>query len=400
MSTESAPRPSDHETPTAPAAPPPPAAQRPHRFSLLRGRAKPAAKAPAPPAPGARTEPDDALAQFASESHKHPPRTQGRLSLTPLLAILATMLALSEGAYIVWQLRGAAPPITGTLGIVSRPDGAELFVDGQPRGKAPVQLDLPAGRHELELRRGVVSRRESVEVTAGASTVHWFDLGPDPAGTGGEGTAAIELISDPPGARVSIDGRARGTTPLVLTDLTPGLHDVVLASGGTTVRRQVRLNPSTTAMLVTPIGPSAPPPPQQQAGWVRVESAVALDVYQDDRLIGTSAIDRIMLPAGSHTLRLVSRPLNYEARQTIEVTNGQTRVVRPELPTGTLSINALPWAEVWVNGERKGETPIGNLGVPIGQHDVVFRHPQFGEQRRSVTVTSGGIARVGVDLRR
>jgi hypothetical protein len=53
-----------------------------------------------------------------------------------------------------------------------------------------------------------------------------------------------------------------------------------------------------------------------------------------------------------------------------------------------------------VNGERKGETPIGNLGVPIGQHDVVFRHPQFGEQRRSVTVTSGGIARVGVDLRR
>lgn len=397
MTTESAPQQDDPAV--APAATPPTARQRPHRFSLLTGRTRPSPAATAAPAAPSSAEPVDALALFASEEAPKQPVTQQepRLSLMPFIAILAVAVAAAEMAYIVSHLRAVAPPTTGTLRVASRPDGAELYVDGHLRGTSPVQLSLPAGRHELELRRGVVTRRETVEIAAGTAAVHSFDIGPLRAGTGGEGTATIELISDPSGARVSIDGRARGTTPLVLTDLTPGVHEVVLASGATSVRRQVRLGASTTAVLLTPMGSAAPP---QQPGWARVESGVALDVYEDDRLIGTSAVDRIMLSAGSHTLRLVNRPLNYEGRQTVQITGGQTRVVKPELPNGTLSINALPWAEVLVNGERKGETPIGNLPVQIGQHEVVFRHPQLGEQRRSVTVTTGGVTRVGVDLRR
>jgi hypothetical protein len=194
---------------------------------------------------------------------------------------------------------------------------------------------------------------------------------------------------------VAIPTLARRVTEAI--DRTQG-RSMVLTSGGATVRRQVRLGVGTTAVLMAPT--TAPAAPPQQPGWVRVESGVALDVYEDDRLIGTSAVDRIMLRAGSHALRLVSRPLNFERNQTVQIAGGQTRVVKPDLPNGTLSINALPWAEVLVNGERKGETPIGNLAVSIGQHEVVFRHPQFGEQRRSVTVTTGGITRVGVDLRR
>jgi hypothetical protein len=365
------------------------------RFSLLTGRLRPDAQTPAPPA----AEPADALELFASEGGKQPPtRAKSRISLAPVIAALAIAAAVGEGAYIVWHLRNAAPPTTGALRIASRPDGAEVYVDGQRQGTSPIDLNLPAGRHDLELRQGTMSRRESVEITAGQAAVHSFDLGPAPAGTGGEATATLELITEPSGARVSIDGRARGTTPLVLNDLTPGVHDVVLTNGGTSVRRQVRLGNGPTAVLVAPTAATAAPP--QQPGWVRIDSNIALDVYEDDRLIGTSAVDRIMLPAGSHGLRLVSRSLNFEGKQTVQVAGGQVRVVKPELPSGTLSINALPWAEVLVNGERKGETPIGNLAVPIGQHEVVFRHPQFGEQRRSVTVTTGGITRVGVDLRR
>ncbi|MGH9331895.1 MAG: PEGA domain-containing protein [Vicinamibacterales bacterium] len=360
------------------------------------GRTRPS---PAAPARRPSAEPVDALALFASEAGKQPPssRPKLRLSLAPLIAILAVAAALGEGAYIIWHFRAVAPPTAGTLRVISRPAGAELYIDGQLRGTSPVELSLSAGRHELELRRGTVTRREAVDITAGIAAVHSFDLGQSQAVATAGNTATIELISDPSGARVSIDGRARGTTPLVLTNLSPGVHEVVLTSGGTSVRRQVRLSASTTALLLTPMGSAAPP---KQPGWARVESGVALDVYEDNRLIGTSAVDRIMLSAGSHTLRLVSRPLNYEQRQTVQIAGGQTRVIRPELPTGTLSINALPWAEVLVNGERKGETPIGNLPVQIGQHEVVFRHPQLGEQRRSVTVTAGGTTRVGVDLRR
>jgi hypothetical protein len=65
-----------------------------------------------------------------------------------------------------------------------------------------------------------------------------------------------------------------------------------------------------------------------------------------------------------------------------------------------MALNAQPWAEVWVNGKPLGETPIGSVTVPIGTHEVVFRHPDLGEQVVRATVTATAPARVTVDLRK
>ena len=54
----------------------------------------------------------------------------------------------------------------------------------------------------------------------------------------------------------------------------------------------------------------------------------------------------------------------------------------------------------WIDGERIGETPIGNVTLPIGPHEIVFRHPDLGEKRHAVTVTMLSAARVSVDLRK
>jgi len=70
------------------------------------------------------------------------------------------------------------------------------------------------------------------------------------------------------------------------------------------------------------------------------------------------------------------------------------------MPNAPLSINAQPWAEVWVDGNRIGETPIGNHQVRIGSHEIVLRHPDLGERRQSVTVTLTTPARVSVDMRK
>jgi serine/threonine-protein kinase len=73
--------------------------------------------------------------------------------------------------------------------------------------------------------------------------------------------------------------------------------------------------------------------------------------------------------------------------------------MRLEWPRGTMAINANPWAEVLVDGNRVGETPIGSVTVPIGSHEIVFRHPELGERRMSVTVTARETLKVGIDLR-
>ncbi len=70
------------------------------------------------------------------------------------------------------------------------------------------------------------------------------------------------------------------------------------------------------------------------------------------------------------------------------------------MPKGTLALNAAPWAEVWIDGEKVGDTPIGNLSLAIGAHDVVFRNPDLGEQHHTVMVTLKEVVRLSVDLRK
>jgi serine/threonine-protein kinase len=84
----------------------------------------------------------------------------------------------------------------------------------------------------------------------------------------------------------------------------------------------------------------------------------------------------------------------------VHVTAGKTAATKVDLPNGTLSLNAQPWAEVFVDGERVGDTPIGNLARRIGTHEIIFRHPELGERRETVVITVGKPARVGVDLRK
>jgi serine/threonine-protein kinase len=39
-------------------------------------------------------------------------------------------------------------------------------------------------------------------------------------------------------------------------------------------------------------------------------------------------------------------------------------------PTGTLSVNAIPWARVFVDGRSYGQTPRTNLTLPAGNHTL------------------------------
>jgi hypothetical protein len=64
-----------------------------------------------------------------------------------------------------------------------------------------------------------------------------------------------------------------------------------------------------------------------------------------------------------------------------------------------LSINATPWAEVFLDGTRIGETPLAGVLTPIGLHQVEFRHPELGRRTVPVRVTLQQPARISVDMR-
>ena len=136
------------------------------------------------------------------------------------------------------------------------------------------------------------------------------------------------------------------------------------------------------------------------AGWVTVSSPVIFEMREGGKLIGTTEASRLLLPTGEHDIDFENKLLGFTTRRSIRVTAGKTTAMTIELPNGVVSINALPWAEVWIDGERIGETPIGNLVRQIGSHEIVFRHPQFGERRATVIIGAGKPARIGIDLRK
>jgi serine/threonine-protein kinase len=77
-----------------------------------------------------------------------------------------------------------------------------------------------------------------------------------------------------------------------------------------------------------------------------------------------------------------------------------SRVTTSALPPsmGLLSVNARPWADVWVDGQPAGTTPLANLRVAVGTHEIVWKHPQLGERRQQVIVTRESPTRIGMNL--
>jgi hypothetical protein len=158
----------------------------------------------------------------------------------------------------------------------------------------------------------------------------------------------------------------------------------------------VTIEAGATASLVVPLGAPRNVP---VSGWITVAAPVDVQIYENQRLLGSSRVTQIMMSAGRHELEIVNEALGYRVSRAVTVTAGETAVIKLEWPKGSLALNAVPWAEAWVDGERLGETPIGNVAVPIGTHRVVFRHPELGEQTHDVTVTLTAPARISADMR-
>ena len=202
------------------------------------------------------------------------------------------------------------------------------------------------------------------------------------------------MTSEPSGARVIIDGAERGQTPLTLP-FEPGAHTVVVSDGRVNTTRTVEVTAGGTVSVVaalTPVGPAA--------GWLTIASPLEMQVFEAGTLLGTSANQKIMLPAGKHELELVNDATELRMPVTVDIQAGKTSKPSLTLPMGTISINAVPWANVWLDGKELGTTPVANQTVTIGAHEVIWRHPQFGERTQRVVVGTKMPMRVVMDFNR
>ena len=364
-----------------------------------------AAEAPKPPAPAAKSAPAAAKPSYSSPApaalareadreseleEKRPSFWQSEWRNRVAIAAAIVVAIATAGTFAVRSY--ARVPPTGELVVNTNPDGVDVFIDGKKHGATPLTLQLPTGDHKLELTLGDQTRAIPVKITAGGHVAQFVEL-PKVAAAVGQ----LSVRTDPPGATVTVDGQRRGVSPLIVDDLAPGEHAVGLQNALSSVTERVNVQAGATASLVVPL---SAPQGVPVSGWVSVNSPIEMQLFEDGRLVGSSRSDRIMMSVGDHSLQLVNDTLGYRQSRTVQVSPGRVTPMRIDIPKGSVALNAAPWAEVWVDGDRLGETPIGNVSLPIGDHNVLFRHPDLGEQRHTVTVTLNGPARLSVDMRK
>ncbi len=317
--------------------------------------------------------------------------------------LLVAAGAVAVVAVVAWPLLPAVreqlrrvvglvrPSPAATLVIETTPPGWEVVEGARSLGTTPFRGSLPPGRHALLLRSGSETRPLDVDLRAGVEIVHHLDL-PSASLTGG-----LSVATTPPGATVQVDGVGRGLSPVEVAGLAPGNHAVSVTAGNWTVTEQVAVAAGKTTTLLVPV--TRPGNPAGAVGFVTIAAPIELQVFDGDSLVGSSRNQRIMLTPGRRALRVANPALGFERVIQVAVEAGATSKVTVPVPNGSLSVNAVPWAEVLLDGAVIGETPIANYAVLPGSHEILLRNPKFPEQRRTVVVTLAAPLRVGVDLR-
>lgn len=233
------------------------------------------------------------------------------VAATALFQATSGPSALGRAARGLWPLAlalliGAALGFALGLAVASR--------DGAPAES--VSRDVPASEGSFA-PASALSRDRTQAVAPGPD-----QNGARPVPAPGEPalTAAPRSVgrlvigSTPSGARVLVDGRDRGVTPLILRDIAWGAYTVRLQRDGyAPEERRVVVSDARPAVTMTLSLTRAAPPketgrtsdPRQLAGALMVDSRPSgASVFVDDRLVGTTPLLLDPLDVGEHRVRI------------------------------------------------------------------------------------------------
>ncbi|MDO8498507.1 MAG: PEGA domain-containing protein [bacterium] len=157
-------------------------------------------------------------------------------------ALLSFLLFLSM---LALAARFGAKPLAQVLGyqtraglkVVSEPQ-ATVFINGKEVGQTPFEDDnLQVREYQVSLVKNEMVWQGTVKLNKGTLSVANRELGETAAFSSGEvltleSGKGITVTSLPEGVKVEIDGKDYGQTPVSLTDLAVGDHNLLLSKDG------------------------------------------------------------------------------------------------------------------------------------------------------------------------
>jgi hypothetical protein len=219
--------------------------------------------------------------------------------------------------------------LPGMIHITSDPAGAEIMLNGQRIGVTPYQAELTPGTHQLELRK-LLHYPNISEFSLKEGETKSLALSMKPR------FGSIVVTSIPEGARITIDGKYAGTSPLAKREIESGTHIVrgvmamyddamqkVTVADGELKNITLTLDPAFGSLIVR----SAP-----------VDGA---EVFIDGKKAGTTPFKADRLGSGKYIVTLVM-PLYgvVEEELVVEVGKETVRTFALSQYYGTLTVSA------------------------------------------------------------
>lgn len=252
-------------------------------------------------------------------------------------------------------------PISFNLSISGRPKGAEVFVDGVRVGALPLDLSGQlAGEYQIEVRQpGYATFSQLVTVPRDERVVVELK----------EEGVDLQIVGNPVGAAVKVDGKATGALPLILNGLKPGKHTIEVAADGFVDRKLTVVLPSEPEVDAT----LSPQLYELSVKGGPKGAQVAVDGQGAGTLPGTIRD----LNAGQHVLT-ISHPGRLTETRTVDIPGTKSIDVQLDEPRYTLDVRGRPLgAQVFINKKNVGVLPCAVKTLKPGPVHITVRNPGF-----------------------
>lgn len=281
--------------------------------------------------------------------------------------------------------------------------GGEVFVDGAPAGAVPVLVDLPPGRHLVEVRKpGQKAYTETVELKAAETRSVWVTMQAD------QRVGSLLIAADVT-ADVLVDGQPRGQAPIVVDNLNEGEHLVEVRRAEPSAppwRQTVRV----AGNQQTKVFAQTTPPPPAQGSLMVVTNVPDVEVFIDGAAKGTAGTPINVAP-GQHSVMVQSKG-HKPVIKIVDIEPGKPRVERIDLEgdnatkkigvVRVIMANPVDGAQYFINGRKIDESAaLSDQGVEVasGNVIVVVKKDGFGQVRREIQVAPGATETVTIELR-
>jgi hypothetical protein len=278
--------------------------------------------------------------------------------------------------------------------------GAQVWLDGEMKGVAPLTMTTTVGRHQLVLKRDGYETSEQW-ITAAENQVQTLMPTLKEIAKPKFGTIVVE--ADVPDAEVYIDGNKHpDNTPSLISNVIEGPHVVEVRKPPSLPWKQTV---QVTASQSTKVRAELQATMHGGTGVVRVLSdAPGARVFIDGTDKGPAPYDIKDVKVGEHIIQ-VKAPGMITGERKVLIAAGKSSIekfdLNPETPAdfGTLKVvSMVPEASVFIDGAAVGKVPIEKK-LQQGEHPVVVRLDGFKQFEQKVRVEAGQTVTVQATLK-